>query len=50
MAESEMEVIGYTYAMALVEEMIQELIDGGFDVATLEELRQKIRARDNGDS
>jgi hypothetical protein len=45
MAESELEAIGYTYAMAIVEEMIQEMIDSGFDVATLEELRQKIRTR-----
>ena len=50
MEENELETIGYTYAMAIVEEMIQEMIADEFDVATLEALREKIRARNNGDS
>jgi hypothetical protein len=43
MAVSEMETIGYESAMSVVESIIQEMIDGGFDYTTLEELQQRIR-------
>ena len=43
MAVSEMETIGYESAMSVVESIIQEMIDGGFDHTTLEELQQRIR-------
>jgi hypothetical protein len=43
MAVSEMETIGYESAIAMVEEVIHEMIVSGFDYTTLEELRQRIR-------
>ena len=43
MAVSEMETIGYESAMSVIESIIQEMIDGGFDYTTLEELQQRIR-------
>jgi hypothetical protein len=33
----------YEYAIEMVEEVIHEMIVGGFDYTTLEELRQRIR-------
>ena len=43
MSVSEMEEIGYTLAMSVVEDIIEEMIASGFDIATLEELGQRIR-------
>jgi hypothetical protein len=43
MAASEMETIGYECAMSVVESIIEEMIGSGFDYATLEELRQRMR-------
>ena len=33
----------YEEAMSVVDSIIDQMIDGGFDYATLEELRQRIR-------
>jgi hypothetical protein len=35
--------MSYESAMSVVESIIQEMIDSGFDYTTLEELQQRIR-------